>query len=109
MPRVRWPGSRCPDRRRNRPPDARRAPRVTVRQPLLKRLRQAVPLPLQYVVKRHLPPALGGALLCRFTGVMSLDVASRAYQVPNNEMTPALRINVIGRDPAGRVRPGDRA
>lgn len=34
MPRVRWPGSRCPDRRRNRPPDARRAPRVTVRTPL---------------------------------------------------------------------------
>jgi len=90
----------------NRPPDARREPRLTVRQPLLKRLREAVPLPLQYVVKRRLPRALGEALLCRFMGVMALDVAARAYQVPNNEMTPALRINVIGRDPAGRVRAG---
>jgi len=58
------------------------------------------------VVKRRLPQALSEALLCRFMGVMSLDVASRAYEVPDNEMTPAQRINVIGRDPAGRVRAG---
>jgi len=58
------------------------------------------------VVKRRLPQALGEAPLCRFMGVMSLNVASRADEVPDNEMTPAQRINVIGRDPAGRVRAG---
>lgn len=91
---------------RNRAPDPGRETRSVARQPWLKKLREAVPLPLQYVVRRHLPRALSEALLCRFMGVMVLDVGARAYQVPNNEMTPALRINVVGRDPAGRVRPG---
>jgi len=90
----------------NRQPDVRSEQRLVVRQPWLKRLRDAVPLPWQYVVKRRLPQALGEALLCRFMGVMQLDVAARAYQVPNNEMTPALRVNLAARDPAGRVQPG---
>jgi hypothetical protein len=63
---------------RDRPPDPARDSRLPARQPLLKRLREAVPLPLQYAVKRCLPQRLGEALLCRFMGVMSLDVAARA-------------------------------
>ncbi|HSP99907.1 MAG TPA: hypothetical protein VL049_22010, partial [Candidatus Dormibacteraeota bacterium] len=90
----------------NRPPDPARVSRVSARQPLLKTLREAVPLPLQYVVKRRLPQWLGEALLCRFMGAIALDVGSRAYQVPNNEMNPSLRINLVGRDPCGIVRPG---
>jgi predicted AlkP superfamily phosphohydrolase/phosphomutase len=91
---------------RNRAPDPTHEMRSRARQPWLKVLREAMPLPLQYAVKRRLPRAFADALLCRFMGVVVLDVAARAYQVPNNEMTPALRINVVGRDPAGRVRPG---
>ena len=91
---------------RDRAPDPARVARLPARQPWLKVLREAVPLPLQYAIKRRLPRALEEALLCRFAGVVSLDVTARAYQVPNNEMTPAVRINVVGRDPAGIVRPG---
>jgi len=90
----------------NRRPDPARETRSIARQPWLKTMREAVPLPLQYVIKRRLPRAIGEALLCRFMGVMVLDVAARAYQVPNNEMTPAVRINVVGRDPAGCVERG---
>lgn len=90
----------------DRLPDPRHERRVRARQPPLTRLRTAVPLPLQYAIKRRLPHRLRDALLCRFMGIMSLDVAARAYQVPNNEMTPALRINLLGRDPVGRVHPG---
>ena len=49
---------------------------------------------------------LGEALLCRFMGAIALDVGARAYQVPNNEMNPSVRINLLGRDPCGLVNPG---
>lgn len=91
---------------RDRAPDPTCHAEHRARQPWLKALREAVPLPLQYAIKRRLPRRLGEALLCRFMGVMALDVDARAYQVPNNEMTPSLRINLAGRDPNGRVRPG---
>jgi len=91
---------------RNRTPDATRESRQATHLPLVKRLRELVPLPLQYVVKRRLPRSIGDALLCRFVGAVSLDVGVRAFQVPNNEMTPALRINLAGRDARGTVRPG---
>lgn len=90
---------------RNRAPDPAGERRVAAQRPWLKAAREVVPLPLQYVIKRRLPQAVGEALLCRVLGG-ALDVGARAYCVPNNEMTPALRINVIGRDPAGRVHPG---
>lgn len=91
---------------RDRAPDPACDACQPARRPWLKAVREAVPLPLQYVIKRRLPQALGNALLCRFMGGMGFDVAARAYQVPNNEMTPALRINLVGRDPRGIVRPG---
>jgi predicted AlkP superfamily phosphohydrolase/phosphomutase len=75
-------------------------------QPLLKVLREAVPLPLQYVVKRRLPRRLADALMTRFMGTVRLDLAARAFQVPNHELNPAVRINLKGRDPFGRVEPG---
>ncbi|MEO8603423.1 MAG: alkaline phosphatase family protein, partial [bacterium] len=90
----------------DRAPQPEGESRQSAHVPLLKRLRDAVPLPLQYAVKRRLPLALSDALLCRLVGAAALDVEARAYQVPNNEMTPALRINLAGRDPRGRVRPG---
>lgn len=90
---------------RDRPPAAREVS-GPARQPLLKTLREAVPLPLQYAVKRRLPQPLAERLLCRFMGAMTLEVGARAFQVPNNEMNPSLRVNVIGRDPRGIVAPG---
>lgn len=92
-----------------RPPGTAPEVRVRVSQPLAKALRDRVPLPLQYVVKRCLPRPLTERLLCRFMGVWSLDRAARAYQVPNNEMTPAIRINRRDRDPWGIVAPGAEA
>lgn len=79
---------------------------IPARQSILKTLREAVPLPLQYAVKRCLPPSLAEPLLCRFMGAMTLEVGARAFQVPNNEMNPSLRVNLIGRDPRGIVAPG---
>lgn len=90
----------------NTPPDAARERRRLVHQPLLKVMREAVPLPLQYVVKRCLPASLQRSLLARLIGTLRLEVEARAFYVPNNEMTPALRINLVGRDPFGKVAPG---
>jgi predicted AlkP superfamily phosphohydrolase/phosphomutase len=90
----------------NTPPDAARERSRVVRQPLLKAMREAVPLPLQYVVKRCLPAPLERSLLTRLVGTLRLEVEARAFYVPNHEMTPALRVNLVGRDPFGKVAPG---
>ena len=91
---------------RNAPADAARERRQVVRQPLLKAVREAVPLPLQYVVKRCMPAQVARTLVVRFAGTVRLEVEARAFYVPNNEITPAVRINLIGRDPFGKVAPG---
>jgi hypothetical protein len=90
----------------NRAPDPRREVHVRAPVPLLTRARDAVPLPLQYLAKRGMPKRLADALVCRFMGTMRLEVGDRAYQVPNNDITPSLRINLAGREPGGRVAAG---
>jgi len=80
--------------------------RIRVRQPALKVLRELVPLPLQYRVKRRLPQPLVRLLVTRFIGTLRLEHEARAFYVPNNEINPAVRINVDGRDPFGIVSPG---
>jgi predicted AlkP superfamily phosphohydrolase/phosphomutase len=52
-------------------------------------------------VAQRLRDQLGAAL-------PTLDVAGtrRCFQVPNNDAWGAIRVNVAGREPAGRVRPG---
>jgi predicted AlkP superfamily phosphohydrolase/phosphomutase len=90
----------------NAEPDAARERRVVVRQPILKAMREAVPIRLQYRLKQLMPKRLADELLMRFIGTIKLDVGARAFYVPNNEVTPAIRLNVIGRDPFGRVAAG---
>jgi hypothetical protein len=100
---LEWWGMRGPD---NILPDPARERTVVVRQPLMNVLRQAVPLRWQYAVKRLLPKPIVDELTCRFVGVQQLDVGARAFYVPNNDLNPPIRINVIGRDPFGKVAPG---
>ena len=64
-------------------------------------------MPWQYAVKKILPKKIEDALVCRFMGANKLDADARAFYVPNNDLTPAIRINVKGRDPQGLVPEGD--
>jgi predicted AlkP superfamily phosphohydrolase/phosphomutase len=52
-------------------------------------------------VAQRLRDQLGAAL-------PTLDVSGtrRCFQVPNNDAWGAIRVNLVGREPAGRVRPG---
>jgi predicted AlkP superfamily phosphohydrolase/phosphomutase len=87
-------------------PDPRRERTETVSRPVLARLREAVPLRWQYAVKHALPTPIASELVCRFMGSLRLDVGARAFAVPNNDLNPAVRINLAGRDPYGTVAPG---
>lgn len=100
---LEWWGMRGPD---NIVPDRARERTVVVRPPLMNALRQAVPLRWQYAAKGLLPRPIVDELTCRFVGVQQLDVRARAFYVPNNDLTPTIRINLIGRDPFGKVAPG---
>src|SRR4051812_5368427 len=69
---------------------------------------------------RLVPPALrtrafgrAAPLLRRHAAVPGLDEvpqrdARRWFLTPNNTVVGAVRLNVAGREPAGRIRPGDR-
>jgi predicted AlkP superfamily phosphohydrolase/phosphomutase len=39
-------------------------------------------------------------------GRVSVDGARRFFSVPNNELFAAIRLNLVGREPRGRIRPG---
>lgn len=43
----------------------------------------------------------------RSTAVTSVDSSRRFFKIPNNEHDGAIRINLRGREPRGRVSPGD--
>lgn len=58
-------------------PDASRERRQVVRQPLLKAAREAVPLRVQYRLKRLLPIPLANELLMRFIGTVSVRCAEQ--------------------------------
>ena len=53
-----------------------------------------------------LPSKIENMLICRVMGAEKLDTSARAFYVPNNDLTAAIRINLKGRDPHGLVEPG---
>lgn len=91
---------------RNIEPGSRPEHTIAARKSLLKRFRDAVPMPLQYAVKSVLPEAIEKKLIIRFMGADDLNPESRAVYVPNNDLNSAVRINLKGRDKYGKVAPG---
>ena len=89
----------------NTPPVTARERRFVLKKSLLRKLKQAVPIQWQYAVKRILPSKLENAIICRVMGVEKLNTKARAFYVPNNDLTAAIRINLKGRDPLGLVEP----
>jgi predicted AlkP superfamily phosphohydrolase/phosphomutase len=89
-------------------PDLSRRERVHVRKSLTKRLRDKIPMPWQYAVKKLLPAPIENYLVCRFMGAEKLDPNARAVYIPNNDLNTSIRINLIGRDRYGRVSPGEQ-
>ncbi len=87
-------------------PDPSRQQRKRVRPSLTKQLRDLIPMPWQYTVKKLLPAPIEHYLICRFMGAEKLDPNARAVYIPNNDLNTSIRINLIGRDRYGRVAPG---
>ncbi len=81
--------------------------RIFVRRSLVQWIKTTIPIQLQYVVKRLLPKAIEDAIICRVMGTKKLDPSVRASYVPNNDLNPAFRVNLQGRDPSGRVASED--
>ena len=70
-------------------------------------LKMLAPSRLQYAIKDRLPQSLQDRLLFLwYSGANTLS-GRRAFAVPNNEVTGAIRIAVRGRDRDGLVDPGD--
>jgi predicted AlkP superfamily phosphohydrolase/phosphomutase len=88
-------------------PDPAQQGRVRVRRSLARRLRDRIPMPWQYAVKKLLPARLEHYLICRFMGAEKLDPNARAVYIPNNDLNTSIRINLHGRDRYGRVAPGE--
>src|SRR6266545_1653431 len=80
--------------------------RVSTPGRLLWTLRYLLPYELRLELKSRLPKPV--ATLRRWTGRPDLDprCRMRAFAVPSNNMTGAIRINLKGREPEGRVGPG---
>ncbi len=81
--------------------------RVEIKPGLVAKLKRAIPIQFQYFVKRWLPKAIEDAIVCRVMGSKKLDSRARVNCVPNNDLNPALRVNLQGRDPHGNVAPGE--
>lgn len=92
---------------RNIEPDPANEKDVTVKRGLVQALKETVPIQLQYVVKSLLPKAIEDAIICRVMGSKKLDPEARINYVPNNDLNPAFRVNLKGRDPHGKVDPAD--
>jgi len=70
-------------------------------------LKMILPGKVQYALKGILPRRLQDELIFRwYAGTLNLD-NRRAFAVPNNDSVGAIRINVVGRDKHGVVKPGD--
>lgn len=91
---------------RNIEPGSRPERTTYARKKILKRLREAVPMPIQYAVKNVLPESIEKKLICRFMGTDDLNPEARAVYIPNNDLNSAIRINLKGRDKFGKVSPG---
>ena len=86
--------------------DQTRERSVVWKESWLRRLKNEVPVRWQYIVKNLLPSKIENAIVCRVMGAESLPAHWRAFCVPNNDITAAIRVNVKGRDPKGLVSPG---
>jgi predicted AlkP superfamily phosphohydrolase/phosphomutase len=63
------------------------------------------PRPAWLVRREQVLRRLGRRRLRR-RGAISVDGSRRFYKVPNNELYGGIRLNVVGREPRGRVRRG---
>jgi len=81
--------------------------RIVVRRGLVQWIKETIPIQLQYVVKSLLPKVIEDAIICRVMGTKKLDPSVRASYVPNNDLNPAFRVNLQGRDPSGKVAAKD--
>ncbi len=95
------------DRPRNAPPDPAAERRYHIERGLVQALKETVPIGLQYAVKSVMPKRLGDAIICRVMGSKKLNPEARLNYVPNNDLNPAFRVNLRGRDPHGTVQPGE--
>lgn len=91
---------------RNIEPDPAQERRVVWKRSWLRLIKDTVPIHWQYAVKNLLPTTIANAIVCRVMGTEKLPADWRAYCVPNNDLTSAIRLNVRGRDPEGLVPPG---
>jgi len=87
-------------------PDPSRERHVAWKKSWVRALKDNVPIQWQYAVKKILPSKLENAIICRVMGAERLPTTWRAFYVPNNDLTGAIRINLKGRDPGGLVEPG---
>ena len=92
--------------RENVEPDPSRERHVAWKKSWVRALKDNVPIQWQYAVKKMLPSKLENAIICRVMGAERLPMTWRAFYVPNNDLTSAIRINLKGRDPGGLVEPG---
>ncbi|MEZ5363257.1 MAG: alkaline phosphatase family protein [Bryobacterales bacterium] len=81
--------------------------RYEIHRGLVETLKEAVPIQFQYAVKSVIPKKIEDAIVCRVMGSKKLDPQARVNYVPNNDLNPAFRVNLVGRDPHGIVKPGE--
>jgi predicted AlkP superfamily phosphohydrolase/phosphomutase len=72
---------------------------------LLKMLRDIVPSSVRQALSRHLPTRWRDSLMSRWTTANINWSRTRAYCLPT-DLEGCIRLNVIGREPQGIVRPG---
>jgi predicted AlkP superfamily phosphohydrolase/phosphomutase len=70
-------------------------------------LKMAIPGRVQYRIKGMLPRPVQDWLLFKWYAGGQNWRGARAFAVPNNDSVGAIRINLRGRDPEGRVQPGN--
>jgi predicted AlkP superfamily phosphohydrolase/phosphomutase len=94
------------DGARDKAPDPTAERRYEIERGLVETLKESVPIQLQYAVKSVIPKRLEDAIVCRVMGSKKLNPQARVNYVPNNDLNPAFRVNLKGRDPRGIVEPG---
>jgi predicted AlkP superfamily phosphohydrolase/phosphomutase len=72
-----------------------------------RKLKMALPPQLQYRIRDALPKPLRDRLLARWYAGQWRVRGRRAFAVPNNDISGAVRINLRGRDREGIVEPSD--